>query len=328
MAVNISIISACNNNCDYCFQRNSYHNSGDMLSYEEIENILKWSKGAPIVRVLGGEATLHPDIIKINQRISEEFELGFFTNLLCDTKKLKELLKINYAFWLVNTTTRDELVDLFDENMKLLNKVSILPVGLGATLTSDLEQDEKYIRRLCKIAKQYPRITKNLRIALATPCHDQEYKLVNFDKSIELFYEISKKEVPLTSISFDCAVNGCGISYECFNKVIQDYRTSNITYECPAEFTIDIMADKSINFCGSVPEEIIPIKRYDYFPSWVEAGNYLNSIKYEITQRFHKICWEDKICSSPICQGVCFAAAANLLKQSGKHPELFKFTKD
>ena len=69
MAVNISIISACNNNCDYCFQRNSYHNSGDMLSYEEIENILKWSKGAPIVRVLGGEATLHPDIIKINQKL-------------------------------------------------------------------------------------------------------------------------------------------------------------------------------------------------------------------------------------------------------------------
>ena len=185
MAVNISVIAACNNNCDYCFQRNSYHDSGNILSYEDIEDILKWSKGAPMIRILGGEATLHPDIIKINKRITEEFELGFFTNLLCDTKKLEELIEINYAFWLVNTTTRDELVDLFDENIKLLNKKSNLPVSLGATLTSDLEQDEKYIRRLCKIAKENQRITKSLRIALATPCHDQVFRLVNFDKSIE-----------------------------------------------------------------------------------------------------------------------------------------------
>ena len=61
--VNISIISKCNNNCKYCFQQDSYHNSNQMLTYDEIEDILQWSKNAPRVALLGGEPLLHPGII-------------------------------------------------------------------------------------------------------------------------------------------------------------------------------------------------------------------------------------------------------------------------
>ena len=327
MAVNISIIAACNNNCDYCFQKGWYHDSGKILSYEEIEDILYWSKGAPEIRILGGEPTLHPDIVKINRRIAEEFELGFFTNLLCDSRKLEELLKINYIFWLVNTTTRDELVNLFDENIELLNKYNF-PVALGATLTSDLEQDEKYIRRLCELAKKYPRITKNLRVALATPCPGQDYKLVNFDNSIKMLYEMSKKDIPYVPIGFDCAINGCEVSFECYKKIYEDFRTADISFVCDSETTIDVLVDKTINYCCSVPQEMIPIKNYYQFENWHHATQYLTSIKRYILQNFSKVCSVSNFCKYPICQGVCFAVAANLLKQSGKYPELFKYGKD
>ena len=35
--MNISIISACNNNCEYCFQH-GYHQENKMLTFEEIED--------------------------------------------------------------------------------------------------------------------------------------------------------------------------------------------------------------------------------------------------------------------------------------------------
>ena len=153
----------------------------------------------------------------------------------------------------------------FDENVKLLDK-NKFPVTFGITLTSNIEQDEKYIRRLCKIAKEHSGITINYRIALATPCPGREFRLMNFDNSIKLLYEISKKETPLVPIDFDCAINGCGVSFECFEKTVQDYRTEDFSYNCEADYTIDVLVDKAINFCYSLPEEIIPIKKIDRVP--------------------------------------------------------------
>ena len=38
--VNVSIITKCNNNCKYCFQEGDYHERNQMLTYEDIEDIL------------------------------------------------------------------------------------------------------------------------------------------------------------------------------------------------------------------------------------------------------------------------------------------------
>ena len=121
--VNISIISKCNNNCKYCFQQDSYHDLNMMLSYDDIDDILKWSKGTSRIALLGGEPTLHPDIVRIVQRCVSEFPVVIFSNLLCKTEILEKILSIGPNIgWLVNTTTRDELKDLFEKNMKLFQK--------------------------------------------------------------------------------------------------------------------------------------------------------------------------------------------------------------
>jgi len=39
--INLSINSACNNNCDYCFQKDSYHLLNKEMSLEEVVNIIK-----------------------------------------------------------------------------------------------------------------------------------------------------------------------------------------------------------------------------------------------------------------------------------------------
>ena len=68
--MNISIISACNNNCEYCFQKD-YHTQGKMLTFEELEEIFQWGITEDRIGLLGGEPTLHPDIVKIVKRARE-----------------------------------------------------------------------------------------------------------------------------------------------------------------------------------------------------------------------------------------------------------------
>ena len=118
---NISIISACNNNCHYCFQRDNYHKQNLMLDYAEVLKILEWSRGINRIGILGGEATLHPQCYEICKAAREGFATILFSNLLCDQELLSKLIKLDLK-WLVNANARKELVDLFEDN---LNKSGI-----------------------------------------------------------------------------------------------------------------------------------------------------------------------------------------------------------
>lgn len=321
--VNISIISNCNNNCEYCFQKDSYHDLNKMLEYDEILNILKWSRGDSRIGILGGEPTLHPDCIKICKTAAEEFNTIIFTNLLCKGSILEELVKIQPMGWLVNSTTRHELADMFEDNISYLNNLRTFhPISFGITLVGNLESDLKWIENLVRLGKKYTNVVANYRIALATPCHDKEFKLKRYDKSIAKIYEVAKKETPHMTISFDCCVNNCLMSHEMMLRLLQDPRTRNLKFTCPPQPRVDVMSDRSINFCGSVPDEIFTIRDYRKFDDWRECGMYIMRIREEFMEKYSHFCKVSKYCQDKSCSGACFASLANLVKQEQKKSKL------
>lgn len=317
---NISIISACNNNCSYCFQKDSYHKQPDMLEFDEILKIFEWSKGSQRMGILGGEATLHPECLRICRASVSRFNTIFFTNLLCDSQLLVDLLKLDMV-WLINTNSRPELLNLFDDNMSLLEQSRNLhKFTFGITLVGNPNEDIKYIKNLFRLSKKYPDLVQCYRIALATPTCDRKYKLINFDESLKLFYDVLNKENDKRTVAYDCSVNYCQISPKLMQYIINDSRTAGLKSKC-GDVRIDIMADRSINFCGSTPSEIFSeLKDYRMFGNWVECANYIQNFVVNYMKRHAFSCKYTHICNNKDCHGPCFALTASLVKEERNKP--------
>lgn len=327
--INLSINTSCNNNCEYCFQKDSYHQLNEKLSIDEIDYLLEnWCVGVGRIGIMGGEPTLHKDCLEILKKTAQKYNTIFFTNLLCSTNILKELLQIQNVNWLINTTTRDELKHIFIKNIEYINSLEKKHnISLGITLTGNLKKDEKFITNLINLGKNYPHVSEIYRISLASPCHDVEYKLINYDASVLRLYELMDKYTPNFKISFDCTINCCQLSKDVFSKVLTDSRTWRISSSCN-EASIGIMADKKVDYCFSVPEEIFNGKKYTDFKNWQECHQYILKIKKEFLSKYYKFCKTCNKCKNEDCEGACFASCVHLVRQQSKKPLISqKFTK-
>jgi len=324
MSVYISIISSCNNNCSYCFRESEYEKEGSILEFDEVMKIFNWSMGSPRMGISGGEPTLHPDVYRICEESIKRFKTSFFTNLTCKTSLMEQLKSLNME-WLVNANTREELFDNFEANMYCLNKLENAGnTTFGVTLTSNLEEDIGYIKKLIRLGKLYPRVVNYYRIGLATPCHDKEFKLKNFDKSILEFYKMMDAEnqhhIP---IIFDCCINSCQLSEKVMLKVLQDHRTSAFSHGCNMTSRVDIKADKRIGFCASLPYEMYEgFSDYRMFSNWLEAYKSIEEIMLNYMNKYRYFCKQTNKCTNKNCQGACFALIANLVKEEQKKPQI------
>ncbi len=323
MGVYISIISSCNNNCSYCFRESNYEKEGTMLEFDEIMRIFDWSVGTPHMGISGGEPTLHPDVYQICEESAKRFNTTFYTNLTCKTSLLSKLKVLNLT-WLVNANVREELFDNFEANMYYLNKMqNPHSTTFGITLTSNLEEDKGYIEKLIRLGKLYPRAVNYYRIALATPCHDKEFKLKNFDKSILEFYraldEAGQIDIPVT---YDCCINSCQLSDKVMLKILQDHRTHNFQHRCVPS-RVDILSDRKLAFCASQPYEIFKdLNDYRMFSNWVEAYNCIGQIVGNYMTKYQYFCKQVKNCTNKNCPGACFGLMSNLVKEEQKKPQI------
>ena len=298
------------------------------MSLNKIESLFdNWCSGISRIGIMGGEPTLHPDCVDICKMASKSYNVIFFTNLLCPQNVLKQLMQINKMTWLINTTTRDEYIDLFDSNLEYINTLENIPaISLGITLTGDFLNDKKFISNLIRVALKFPRVTNIFRISIASPCHDKEYKLKNYDKSIIEFYRQIDKYTPNVRISYDCTVNCCQISSSLLSKILTDSRTWVISSSCN-ETTIGIMVDGKINNCFSTSEELFKWKVYKDFDNWYECCNYISQIKNNFMKKYKNYCKECSKCQDINCHGACFASTVHLVNQDLKKNIFLRFFK-
>jgi MoaA/NifB/PqqE/SkfB family radical SAM enzyme len=73
-SVDLYVNSVCNLACKTCFLGDEYFEQGDTMSVGDVSAIARWAVEAGVrdVAVLGGEPTLHPDIVEIFQALRAE----------------------------------------------------------------------------------------------------------------------------------------------------------------------------------------------------------------------------------------------------------------
>lgn len=318
--MNISIISACNNNCEYCFQH-GYHEENKMLSYEEIEDIMQWGLSEPRIGILGGEPTLHPDIIKIMKKAKEYSHVCVFTNLLCKTDLLEKMIEIGNVGYLVNTTSRDELKDLFYKNAAMLHsKLDYLQrnrieFSLGLTLMNDEKIDQKYIDNMFNILNTYPGLTHHVRMGIATPFHEGTFDLMNYDGPVRYMIEKVLNDYADVTIGFDCSSNNCQISPRLMGEALENPRVLNFSLGCQ-EPVLDVLVDKSIKYCFSFPDDFLRVDDYRRFRNSAEARQWYTMRVTEYMQENCYQCKYNKIsCDNRVCKGSCPAVNEYLRRQ-------------
>ncbi len=316
---NISIISDCNNNCKYCFQEDSFHKSHVRLTYDDFVDIVNWTRDRVRVGVLGGEPTLHPDMVKMLIYASRQYQnVALFTNLLCDKSILDDMQRyVPDTMMLINTTTRVELLDLFEENIEHLSKIRTKPVKLGLTFMNDPEFDTNATNRMIGLAKRYPKLVDRYRIAIATPHHREEVNIDSFEKPILDFCEKAKKETPNLLINFDCPINNCQLPLKATAKLIEDYGVLGVKPSFACGPIVEVMADKSVKCCASLPDGFLEVKHYRDFVSDLDLSDYFRHRSRQFMMEHRFACRKLKNCNNEFCGGLCLALTA-YLKMGGK----------
>ena len=97
-------------------------------------------------------------------------------------------------------------------------------------------------------------------------------------------------------------------------EILEDERTEGLRFGCYHPI-IDVMVDKSIKYCSSVPDDFIPIKNYRDFRNWEECNQWLINFRNSYMQANEYFCKTKQNCNNQICQGPCIAMTEHFIRQ-------------
>ncbi len=168
--MNILLNNYCNLNCSYCFANHVLEQDRLNMSLEDIAKVIEFSKNSDVrsINLIGGEPTLHPEFIKIIDKILQEeyFEqLLLFTNGLFNKNILNKLLSfsevMNLRILINYNHLNSKLTEIIDSNIEALKDVAQITLGINFYKQS---QDFDYI---IDTSKKYG--LKNIRWSLVVP---------------------------------------------------------------------------------------------------------------------------------------------------------------
>ncbi|MEW5919877.1 MAG: radical SAM protein [Bacillota bacterium] len=317
--MNLSIINKCNTSCPYCFQ-GSYKVEGlQMMSVELVRKILDWNNCHDYIKIVGGEPTLHPDLLQI---ITEITGRGWYadlrSNLLMDNTLLCKLLQIPRLSFLFNIahaySEHRRQAEMFAANVEtILNREPGAErrdavIAVGITITAYVE---KYLQGLYDILlADRQGVINYVRLGIETVSWDPAvpYTLDHHMGGIILeIVSTIRRLKHHVRINFDCAVNLCLIDPETLQQ-LRAYGVQPIFLECSyanPQSPFVIMPDLSVSWCEAFmyhPDLTIPdIFAYRHC---AHAHNALIKMMYDFSKREPLNC-RHATCAKDGCRGPC-----------------------
>ena len=253
MPYNIVVNSSCNLSCNYCFAKEILSNN-DFISLDNIDYIADFLKHSErkIISLMGGEPTLHPQIIPIIEKLrAKGFTVSLKSNGLWDFKIREYLsgLAENEIFVLLNlnppsTYSQKELEILNSNLYHIKNQQLVLSINIDKT---DFEYE--YILNYAKEIK-----AKYIRWSFAHPIFERTKKRIN-----QTYFPISEyKSVSERVVEFIKKANRQGIMTLGDHSVIrcmfterqyQEITENNGEINSKCEGTIDIFPDLQVIYC-------------------------------------------------------------------------------
>ena len=253
MPYNVVVNTRCNLSCKYCFAKEILSND-DFISLDNINYIVDFLKYSEkkVVSIMGGEPTLHPQIIPIIEKFrSEGFTMSLKSNGLWGSK-VKEYLSTlaeNELFILLNlnppsTYTPKENEILNDNLHHVRNQKLVLSINIDRTdfeydyiLKYAIKTNAKYIRW----SFAHPIIEKTKKQISQTFFPITKYKMIS-DRVVDFIKNANHLGIMTLG---DHSVIRCMFSEKQYNEITEN----NGEFNSKCEGSIDIFPDLQVIYC-------------------------------------------------------------------------------
>lgn len=311
---NISILTDCNNNCPYCFQQD-YHGKHKYMDIDQFKEILNWCGDVSEIGLLGGEPTLHPNLLKFVDEVQDRnIRVSLLTNALLDNDALWEELLKRRIYYLVNCNHNEKYNNIFKKNLdKLLSSPMTSYITLGITLIGDAVYDNASIDYIEYLINAFSHISLSIRIGIATP-YNAKYKILDYSNQITRLINIIERS--LSYMAIDCAINCCNIDSSVFGRILYSSKIMNPEISHCMGSINSIRLDGSVLYCDSLDD--IKVDSYKNYKNLNECIAELNRQKDEMLKNIpvYHMCNKGVVCNNKICTGPCPAILNRLYKQS------------
>jgi len=311
----LCINNNCNRNCEFCFEGSFKNAPVQMMSVADVHRIATFANlqnvRNPTVSILGGEPTLHPDLVQIIElvrRMNASGEINLLSNLLCDPAILQSISRYGVG-GLINVGGfpgySDREKELLYSNLDYCGRNRIFHGICVAVTITDVDQDFEFLYEM--IGRDEALAIGGVRVGISAPGTDfandfpHEFSLGYGDKYLEIV-ERCHQIRPLFGFSNECPVNMCMMSEEVYNRlapVVHGLRKQVCTGN------LDIMPDFSTHWCfafQNVPELRI-MNIFDY-RDMAEVYRTLCDRATALAKSLGSQC-DSSSCTSLYCKGPC-----------------------
>ena len=305
------INTSCNRDCSYCFEGELRQQTPRMMTVDDIHRLARWAGPSHMANnsVLGGEPTLHPQLIPIMEVVghySSEPPL-LLSNGVGDPALMKELAKRPIRF-LININHLDAYSDLEKErltkNLEAIQNGWFQAIALSVTITKP-EDDYSFLLDLLRSPIGANVIA--VRIGVSTPGYGFKNPFPReFSSGYGMAYARLAAAVhrirPHIQISNECALNGCLVDEATevrLRGTVENFKLACVSGNC------DILPDFSTHWCYAA--RAIPELKIDN----VFKYQSLNHVQYELfmaherLQRSLGMQCEHGTCDRLNCHGPC-----------------------
>ncbi len=264
--MNLLLTLKCNRSCKFCFQKSIVTDPQmpDFIPIDNVKKVIEFLKASQMdsIDLLGGEPTLHPEIIPIMELLKGEgFNITLITNGLYQPN-LREALSKHIQKFLINYDNPSEYsktqlerlnanISAIDNSVREIKQPDgrstlFTPISLAVTF---YKPDQEYMY-LFDAAERFG--VKSIRFDLARPSALRSNNFVPFERLSEFKHLIISflKEAVTRCIHayIDCSLPPC-----IFNKEELFFLTSWLPqFRTICSGPIDILPDLSVWFCSSL----------------------------------------------------------------------------
>jgi len=319
--MNFILTLKCNKHCPYCFAAES--RAKEKIKVMELETFKKLFAKVPpnsrIIKLLGGEPTLHPNFKEIVDIVlARNFPLTIITNLLSDEDIFRFLAQKYYKKYninfLINATDLDinNRLDKWVRNYKIIHHAAYkndmeMSISIGLTLQNE-NNVNYYIDYLNTIIDRI-KLVDTVRLSLPFPANESEkenFFFINNKKLGEKFLKICSFLIQNgIQPDLDCCIYPCVFENKEYFKLMLKF-VKNFKTSCTG-IPADVFPDETMSHC--YPLRNILKVNVNKYKTLLEALEDLKR-RYNVMESLIMLPKECQQCgfrNSGLCHGPCLA---------------------
>ena len=152
----ISIIDACTQHCDYCY--NKFKRTNNILDLNELLEYLTKSPQKLQLDILGGEPTLHPDLYEFCKKaalLPNIYKISIYTNCSANIDFYSKLLLIQKVFIIFSIHS----YQFFKQHINFFNKIYLLSSNIEYRFMFNYEFIDCYNQTQCTDIFQFKNVS-------------------------------------------------------------------------------------------------------------------------------------------------------------------------